>query len=173
MTAIGEDISAGIRTDRRNSIILEGFSDYLWLNSMKILLNIEEVLYFIPAVGASQTVHVGSILFGWGLDPIFILDNDEAGNNAKKKLVEKLQIQESQIIQIPKNETGVIENLFSIDDFEKYANFRKDLSKTLLAQQFLNNVKKGDIQAEDLDQTSIVNFQEVFDSIMEILNIEK
>jgi len=165
LTAIGEDLSVGIKADKKNSIVVEGYSDYLWLTSFRELLGIREELNFVPAVGADSLVHVGSILFGWGLDPIFILDNDEKGRRVKEKLKEKLSINEERIIFVPENKEGSIEDLFSKEDFKKYIEINADYSNVLLATQFYQKVGKREIKLSDFSVETRDNFQKLFEKL--------
>jgi len=169
LTAIGEDLLGGIRVDKKNSIVVEGYSDYLWLTGFRKLLGIQEELNFVPAVGAGSSVHVGSILFGWGLDPIFILDNDENGGHAKKKLEEKLSISEERIIFVPENKAGSIEDLFSENDFKKYIEVNANYSKVLLAIQFCQKVEKGEIKLSDFSEETRSNFQKLFQKLEKLV----
>lgn len=170
LTAIGEDLSAGIRVDKKNSIVVEGYSDYLWLVAFKKLLNIDEELNFVPAVGADSSLHVGSILFGWGLDPIFILDNDEKGKGVKRKLREKLGISEERIIFVPENKKGCIEDMFSKEDYAKYV-MRNKNSKTLLATLFYQRVERGEIKPQDLTEETKDNFKKLFQKLIQLTKI--
>lgn len=169
LTAIGEDLSVGIRVDRKNSIVVEGYSDYLWLMAWKNLLNIDEELNFIPAVGAGSTVHVGSILFGWGLDPVFVLDNDQQGKEAKKKLEKKLYIESKKILLIPFDKDGEIEDLYS-DEEKKKLGIASDNKKsnTIIAYQFLQQVEKKEIKIENFPKAR-ENFKKLFERLINII----
>ena len=185
LTAIGDDISAGIRLDKKNSIIVEGFSDYLWFKAFKKLLNIKEDLSFIPSVGADKIVYIASILMGWGVDPIVVLDNDKKGRDVgNKKLKKKLNMDDSRIIFVPMHKSeGEIEDLFSEKDKMKYLkdlidvkkknNSEKEKSKTIIAKEFLDKVNKGEITKKDLDKETINNFSEVFNELLRIIKKEK
>ncbi len=162
LTAIGEDLSVGIKADKGNSIVVEGYSDYLWVTAFRKLLDIQAELNFVPAVGADSSVHVGSILFGWGLDPIFILDNDEKGQRVKRKLKEKLSISEDRIIFVPEDRVGSIENLFSEEDFKKHIGLNTDYSKVLLATHFYQKVEERKIKLSDFSEETKYNFQTLF-----------
>jgi len=170
LTAIGEDLSVGIRTDKKNSVVLEGFSDYLYLSAFKKLLDEGHDINFIPATGGDTPVYIGSILFGWGLDPIFVLDNDSAGRKVKKKLRKKLSIPEKNIILIPHNGTGAIENLFSEKDCKSLIT-RPDNSfgKVLLAKKFLNEVEKGKIKKSNLSDETKQNFIHLFHGLKKLI----
>ena len=165
LTAIGEDLSLGIRVDKKNSIVVEGFSDYIWLMAMKKVLSIRNEFYIIPSVGASATPYVGAILFGWGLEPIFILDNDRAGKDAKKKLKKKLAIDETRIILVPEKKEGSIESLFVNENFIPAEN----MDKILTAKQFYEKVKDKTMNANNLTEETKANFRELFNKINELL----
>lgn len=170
LTAIGEDLTSGIRVDRPNSIILEGYSDYLWLSSFRKLLNISKQMDFVPAVGADGEVHVGAILFGWGLSPIFLLDNDQKGKSTKKKLVEALAIDEDKIVFVSDTDGNEIEDLFSARDKERYATYSRDASKFILATQFYNKIKSEKITLSDIEETTKENFTQLFSKIGETMD---
>ena len=159
LTAIGEDLSVGIRVDKKNSIVVEGYSDYLWLVSWKNLLNIDGELNFIPAVGGGSTVHVGSILFGWGLDPIFVLDNDQQGKEARKKLEKELGIESERILLIPFDKDGEIEDLYSDEEKKKLG---------ITSHQFLQQVERKEIKTEDFLEAR-ENFKELFERLINIV----
>lgn len=172
LTAIGEDLSGGLKVDKKHSIVLEGYSDYLWLISFKKLLSIKDELNFVPSVGAGSIPHVGSILFGWGLDPIFILDNDSSGKATKQKLTKSLSIDENRIVDVPFDKKGCIEDLFSEEDRNKYTNYRKTdkKSKVLQATEFHQGVETGAIKPSNLSDETRVNFEKVFIKLRNVLN---
>lgn len=170
LTAIGEDLSIGIKTDKKNSIIVEGYSDYLYLLAFKKLLNIKNELNFVPATGGDTPIYVGSILFGWGLDPVFVLDNDRQGKNVRKKLQERLAIEDKKIILIPDEKEGSIENLFSEEDFKKYINDKNsNYGKVLLALQFFQRVENEEIKSSGLSEETYKNFQNLFKKLNEVM----
>lgn len=170
LTAIGEDLSSGIKVDKINSVITEGYSDYLWLLSFKKLLNRNDELDLIPATGGDSPIYVGSILFGWRLDPIFILDNDKQGKTLKEKLKKKLSIREEKMLSVPMDSSGEIENLFSNRDYKKYADHENlGRSKVLLATQFYNGVEKEELTLSDLDEQTKNNFGKVLDKLKEMI----
>jgi len=173
LTAIGEDLSVGIRVDKKNSVVVEGYSDYLYLTTFKNLLNIQTELNFVPSVGADNVVHVGAVLFGWGLDPIFVLDNDDKGNRIKGKLEEKLSIDKERTILIPENEEGSIEDLFSKEDFLKYIESNiQTHSKVLTATRFYQEVENGKIKISDITDETKQNFKYLFERLNELVKNE-
>lgn len=174
LTAIGEDLSVGIKVDKKNSIVVEGYSDYLYLTSFKNSLNIQNEMNFIPSVGADNVNNIGSILFGWRLNPIFILDNDKKGRQISKKLKEKLFIEKERIILLPENKEGSIEDLFSENDAKKYIepNIQAH-SKVLAAIQFYQDFENKKILTSDLTSDTIKNFENIFNNINNLTKIDK
>lgn len=87
LTAIGEDLSQGIRVTIKNSFIVEGISDYYYLHAFKKLFKFETEMNIVPGCGDNIPA-IASILFGWGLDPYFILDSDsqKITNKLKKTI---------------------------------------------------------------------------------------
>lgn len=165
LTAIGEDYSSGIKMDKANSVVVEGFSDYLWLKSLHTLLGLNNNINIIPSVGAGSVIHVGCILFGWSLNPFFILDNDMEGRKTKIKLIKELCIQEENIFLVP-DEEGTIEKMFSPNDYKKYADFKNsEYSKVILATKFYDSIKKGEISKSNLTDETIDSFRNLFEEI--------
>lgn len=172
LTAIGEDLTVGIRVDQKNSIVVEGYSDYIYLNIFRKLLNIEEELYFIPVTGGDSPLYVGSILLGWGLDPIFVLDNDNQGKRIKRKLIEKLAISRERIILSPENIEGSIENLFSAEDYSKFVSTEGSKhGKVLLAHMFGQKIERKEIKLPDFSEETIENFVNLFGRLRDSIHI--
>ena len=179
LTAIGEDLSQGIKLDKNNSFIVEGISDYYYLHAFKKLIGSDIELNIVPGCGDNIPA-IASILFGWGLNPYFILDSDKP--KLRNKLHKKLAIPVGSIITVL-DERGTIENIFSEDDFKKFVldNEDADLSKSfiqhikenggkeLVAKQFLEKIENGDIKKEDLSKSTNQNIEIVFEKISELL----
>ena len=118
-------------------------------------------------MGGGSTVHVGSILFGWGLDPIFVLDNDQQGKEARKKLEKELGIESERILLIPFDKDGEIEDLYS-DEEKKKLGITSKKSKTIIAHQFLQQVERKEIKTEDFLEAR-ENFKELFERLINIV----
>jgi len=182
LTAIGEDVSIGIKTDKKNSVVVEGISDYFYLYSFKKIINHNKDINVVPCTGGKTPIYVGSILFGWGINPIFCLDSDKSGEEIKKELQEKLGIDEKQIIKvIPSG--GAIEDIFTKEDFKKHileaendykvsnSRYIKDNKndKVLLAKKFYEMVEKGDISRDKLDDETIQNIKYIFERLDSVI----
>lgn len=179
LTAIGDDLSQGIRVDKKNSFVVEGISDYYYIQAFKILFGMDEELNIIPGCGNNLPA-IGGILFGWCLEPKFILDTDT--KTIQKKLKEKLSIEEESIIPIL-DKKGMIEEIFSEDDFKKYVvdDESADLSKgyikvikangnkELLSRKFFEAAKSKEIKKDDLTQETTENISKLLERIKAVL----
>jgi predicted ATP-dependent endonuclease of OLD family len=121
LAAIGLDIREQLGFAKPLNIILEGITDYYYLQGFCALLRSDLLARanLFPATGAFSTMPLVSLSIGWGLKWIVLLDHDEQGNAAAQKLKQELLIDSWRIIQ-PENAKG-IEDLFSNSDFLKLA----------------------------------------------------
>lgn len=180
ITAIGLDLSRSLTFCNGLNVLVEGITDYYYLQTMRRYLadqiSIKDI-QFIPSVGASQITHLASLLIGWGLDFKVILDKDKAGKDASDNL-KLLDISEENgdIIYVSNKERHAIEDLFSKDDFRAYlldyhpgiplnsiaANDPK-VKKYVLAKEFSRKVDAGEVT---LSQETIDNFLNLFKKLL-------
>lgn len=189
MTAIGLDLSKSFGAFGEHNIIVEGISDYYYLESMKKYINYNgesDILRFIPSIGASQIDKLASLLIGWGVNFKVLLDNDNAGNNEKKELEQKLFLSEEQMVFVSDNPGFAIEDLFSREDFLKYimpdlkiseqekrlnnSRLFKGKSKALFAKMFKEQLQKE----PDIKFTSqtVDNFTVLFQKLYGVNDVE-
>ncbi|AFU17513.1 ATP-dependent endonuclease of the OLD family-like protein (plasmid) [Bacillus thuringiensis MC28] len=179
ITAIGLDLSGTFGTFGKYNTIVEGISDYFYLECMKNYVdNIEEFgeMRFIPSVGASNIKNLASLLKGWGVDFKVLLDNDKAGRDEQKLIKKKLTLSDEQLIFVSEKPECAIEDLFSREDFLQYvmpdfevpeqdrelknSSLFKGKSKALFAKMFKEKLQKE----TDIKFTSqtIDNFTNLF-----------
>uniref|UniRef100_A9A6W0 ATP-dependent endonuclease of the OLD family-like protein n=1 Tax=Methanococcus maripaludis (strain C6 / ATCC BAA-1332) TaxID=444158 RepID=A9A6W0_METM6 len=183
LTAIGENMAGGLRADKKNSFIVEGITDYLYIQAFKKLAKPKMDFEMVPGCG-KNIASIASILVGWKLDPFFIFDNDKDGKGYKTELIKKLLIQEDKFFFISDQDGHTVENVLAEKDFKKLVlkdeniefnnclqEYLKGLnkSKTILAQNFLTNVENGEIKKGDLSKESLNNIQRIFKWISEQL----
>lgn len=123
ITAVGLDLSGAFGTFGEHNTIVEGISDYYYLECMKKYVdNIGRLgeMRFIPSIGVSKIDKLASLLIGWGADFKVLLDNDKAGRDEKKELEQKLMLSSDQLIFVSEESGYAIEDLFSREDFLKY-----------------------------------------------------
>ena len=183
ITAIGLDLASEFSIAGKKNVLLEGISDYFYLQALRKSTNTNEV-NFIPCVGAPRISQLVSLLIGWDLEFLVVLDNDSQGKRTAKELREKLLIQESRIIFISEKNNFSTEDLFTHDDFNNFvlqdeesknldsdtlnSKFLKDkkLDKVLLAKKFFEAMNNGESKIK-LSEETLGVFRKVFRKIEE------
>ena len=90
--ALGMDASQSLLFARRN-LVVEGVNDYWILTELSNLLQrdgkkgLPEDVRVTPGAGASQAVHVTTLMIGQNLSVVALFDSDNAGRDARDKLV--------------------------------------------------------------------------------------
>jgi len=177
ITAIGLDLSKGIEFASKWNILLEGVSDYHYLQSILEYLQKTEKyefpndeIRFIPSIGHTQISHILSILHGWGLGYVVLLD--KKGTNRTYKVMKKDGIDDDLIMFVSNKPNESIEDLFTKTDTDKYKikdfeNKKDSLSKSIISKQFAEDTNK---QSFTLNKTTITNFRNIFDKIKQKIN---
>ncbi len=181
ITKIGLDLSSGFSIVGKKNVLLEGISDYYFLQALRKSTNTNEV-NFIPCVGASRISQLVSLLIGWDLGFWAVLDNDSQGNKTAKELREKLLIEDNRIIFISEENNYSTEDLFTQDDFNNFvlkdeesknedsktlnSKFLKNqqLDKVLLAKKFFETMNGGESDIK-LSKETLRVFGKVFEKI--------
>ena len=189
ITKMGFDISKA-NFIREKNILVEGISDYYYIQAFKKLFNYNDFfknISIVPAVGASQVPQLASFCIGWGLEYVALFDNDTEGKRFYNEIVKNLDDKAS-VSYICEQENCAIEDLFTKKDFNnfvlKYADttnstetqnskFLKEnsIEKPLIAKLFYDNINK--IKKNSLDEQTIENFEILFEFVFEKLNIKK
>ncbi|HDR7958963.1 AAA family ATPase [Bacillus sp. FSL L8-0642] len=180
ITAIGLDLSGSFGTFGEYNTIVEGISDYFYLECMKKYIgdiNSFGEMRFIPSIGASQIDKLASLLIGWGVKFKVLLDNDNAGKTEKKELEQKLSLSEEQLVFVSDEPGFAIEDLFSREDFLAYVApglkiAEKDEGlknssllkgkKALVAKMFKERLQKEEVT---FTSQTIDNFTNVFQKL--------
>ncbi|MEK6304230.1 MAG: AAA family ATPase [Acidobacteriota bacterium] len=120
--AIGLDIGAGLSATKKYNVVVEGITDYYYLQALRQVVAHEfDDFSIIPSTGADNIPQISSILYGWGLRFVVVFDNDREGAKVTKRLRNSLGLEDGQIILIPGAEgESSIEDLFTPDDFNNY-----------------------------------------------------
>lgn len=179
VTAIGLDISKGFSIVGKKNVLLEGISDYYFMQALGKDTKTNKA-NFIPCVGAQKIPQLVSLLIGWDLEFLVVLDKDSQGKKIAKELEQKLSIEQDRIIFISEENEFSIEDLFTHDDFNSYvleemknedattsnSKFLKEnkLDKVLLAKKFFEKMKHGTLNGK-LSQETISAFRKVFGKI--------
>lgn len=81
LTSIGYELTMSIQVgDQKNNLITEGISDYYFLQGMAKLFKEKMDYLIIPSSSADKINYIASILIGWGLNTIALVDSDTKEN---------------------------------------------------------------------------------------------
>ncbi|WP_157336259.1 AAA family ATPase [Paenibacillus lutrae] len=177
ITAIGYDLSTGISLNSDLNVIVEGISDYYYLQAVKSFIELKTRFTIIPSIGVDQIPNIASILFGWGVPFVCLLDNDQQGRSVSRKLT-RFGYEENREFMFISDKKLIIEDLFSTNDFyehillepkpENQSESNSSLSatggKVLLARRFFDRISSKQ-ENISLDVTTIKNFQALFHKI--------
>lgn len=183
VTAIGLDLSNSFSIVGKKNILLEGISDYYFLQAFRHCSEMEDIS-LIPSTGATNIPQLVSLLIGWGLEFLVVLDNDREGIRVADELKDKLMVRESRIVFVSEQEECSIEDLFTHEDFNEFvldgtvankdpeiknSKFLKNKgpNKVLLAKKFFEKIDKirKDGKEIELSSPTLNNFQRVFEKI--------
>lgn len=178
LTSIGYELTMSIHVgDQKNNLITEGISDYYFLQGMAKILNKNIEYLIIPSSSADKINYIASILIGWGLNTIALLDTDQKG----KKKEEELNPLVDKCIHISSKPNLSIEDLFSKEDYcikilelneikeALNSKTKKDLKidEVLKAKQFCEKAQRGEI---NLSEVSKSNFKQLLEGIEQEFN---
>lgn len=168
ITAIGLDITKGLTFPNKQNIIIEGVSDYYYLQGMLHYLKKNESyvfpddLIFVPCVGNTKVGTVASLLHAYNLHYKILLDTK--GSTKTKNSLLSDGINEEQIISVGKKQNDSIEDLFNLEDQKQFDIFGGQGSKTLISRKFYDKItdKKSQIK---LSKDTCDHFKELLDQI--------
>jgi ABC-type cobalamin/Fe3+-siderophores transport system ATPase subunit len=181
---IGADLGSQAVIERTNNVILEEPSGFYYLMSFLLLTGEKHKVNFLPATGVTNVRTFVNLFLGWGLDFLVIVDEDAEGTGQVKLIQESVyggDTAESakHLMQI-KGCEGV-EDIFTKGDFKKYvlkdakltftdnnSKYLKTtkLSKPLLAIDFYQRVKDGELTLTDLATTTQKDIKALVDDII-------
>ena len=190
ITKMGFNISKANLIKEKN-ILLEGISDYYYLQAFKKILEYDDILKnvsMIPSVGASQLPQLAALCVGWGLKYVALFDKDTEGiRNAE--IIRKNLGEFASVSHSCDEEDCAIEDLFSENDFNKFIlkNIDKhkdddaisnskylkgnNIDKVLVAKLFFDSARK--IKTRNLEKTTVDNFKTLYANVFTALNIKR
>ena len=168
ITAIGLDLTKGFALPNNKNIIVEGISDYYYLQAMINYLKINEGysfpddITFIPCVGNTNEGSVASLLHGYGLRYKILLDRK--GTEKTRNALIRDGIDVENIVEVGKNSAESIEDLFDLEDQKIYGISNNDSSKALTSKKFYEQIILNN-ENKILSKSTISNFQNLLDEI--------
>lgn len=177
VAAIGKDLGKGFDLVAKKNVLLEGISDYYYLSALRDKTDFKsgQDIKLIPMSGVFKIEYMASLMFGWGLDFVVVMDRDGNSNQEYKVLTEELNIPKDKIFQIEGGKA--IEDMFTQDDFKKLvlqdttqaipigtanSDYINKNQKVVLAQKFFETYNQSWLT---LEQDSKDRFKKIFDFI--------
>lgn len=152
-------------------VVVEGVTDYYWYKAMFTLVGHSGNVTFIPSTGADQVPNIFAILYGWGVNPKALVDDDVQGTTAYNKIRTKIlpTMDDSQLAKVISKNAGFkgVEDTLSKDEFRAFATSVVTIddarsnhenagsSKELLGRTLLDAVEAGDITVSSLSDETI------------------
>lgn len=182
-TAIGLDLANDFSNFGKCNVLLEGISDYYYLQKLAPACLPKEYcedVKIIGCVGATKIDLLVSIMIGWGLEFIVILDNDQRGHKTRRDLI-RSSIDDRRIIYVTDVIGGAVEDVLTREEFNQYvleeeqinpdpdvpnSRFVKEqkLDKAVLAKNFF---ERKDIP-EGLSPETCGRFEMLFKQVIQI-----
>ena len=175
LTSIGCELTMSIHVgNQKNNLITEGISDYYYLQGMAKLLNIKFDYHIIPSSSADKINYIASILIGWGLNTIALIDSDKKGKEKEKELKPLVD----KCIFVSEKENESVEDLFTKEEYCKLileldsicdcknSKVKKEIQidEILKAKQFIDKVNNNEIIISDITKE---RFKRLFTKIKE------
>lgn len=169
LTSIGLELNTEIHSlDKLNNIVVEGPSDFYYLQAIKNIIEIKDI-NFIFGGGSTKMPFVGTILSGWGTKVLYLFDNDQGKKQGEKTLKNDWFVTDDEILSVIENK-GSIEDIWSINFFKENvlnnseleynisnSEFTKkhSLDKVLIAKLFLSKSRTSKIKLDKESKTNI------------------
>ena len=169
INAIGYNMSLALGPNYSNkNIIVEGITDYFYLNSYILQKGIKDY-NIIAGVGADNIPAISSILYGWGCDFVVLLDQDTKGRSIYDKIKDTHQPYLDKIVfadakTYDKTQKFEIEDIFYEDDKKSLGINSKDYNsnKYYYAMTCYELVKNNEYIFNDATNNK---FEELFNAI--------
>lgn len=186
-TLMGTRISGQQIVQNRNNVIIEDIPTYYYLTTFFKLMNIKTEVYFLPATDVSNIPTLVNILLGWKLDFVVLVDDDSEGNKIYSELRKNIFWKDEdkalkKLLMIEHCKS--IEDVFSTIDFKKHVIKKRvgitesnseyieenNLSRPILASQFMSAVDAKQITFNDFDDESQRNIKNLVEKITNALD---
>ncbi len=166
------------------NIIVEDVITYYYLSHLAKFVPGGNNLHFIPATGLQSVIILINILAGWKLGHGVLLFGSEKEGFIKTLEEDTLLKDTNKTVKLFSN-YNLIEDIFSAIDFKKYVLFKRigiidknsdyilinNLSRNVLATNFVNKVNDAKLTLSDFDETSQENIKELFREVLTLIKI--
>lgn len=154
----------------RKNMIVEGISDYFYLQGYYKCKGIKNIPNIIPSTGGNNIPSIASILFGWNCDFNIVLDQDDKGHSVYDSINDSHQPFLDKLIFIDGNTKKIvdkdfeIENLFSNSDREKFGISSSDYLEHKYNYSY-NTYNRILLEEDTYDEDTIKNFEKIINVI--------
>ena len=178
--ALGLEVASPFSLAKKDNVIVEGISDFHYLQAMKKLLKKQYDIGILPSMGSPNCHLLMELCIGWGINWVIIFDDKGAVkdyNKIKKFFFNDNEDQTHTRILRLKDCDG-IEDMFTIKDMKlvnadsTFSSDRKNSEavsenggKELYARLFYEKVVCGEITLDKISPTATKNFEKVFQFI--------
>ncbi len=170
---------------KNNNVIIEDTITYYYINTFARLLDFKDA-FFLPATGISNIPILANILIGWKLDFIILTTDNDETKKIREELKRTFFVRSEDYTKdrlITLKGFGIIEDMFSAIDFKKYILHKRigitesiseyietnDLSRTILASEFVAHIQDENVKFSDFDNVTQKNFKTLFDKLRTFL----
>ena len=173
-TLMGTKLSDHQFIPKKNNLVVEDIITFHYLRTIFSLIEFHKDIFFLPATDVLNVPTLVNLLTGWKFDFVILLDDDDSGNIVYNDLKVNLfqnsnKLAGRKIIKFD-NKLG-IEDLFSRNDFRNFILRQKvnisgsnleyieknNLSRNLLASNFVLHVQNTKIKFDDFDEETREN----------------
>ncbi|MES2764569.1 MAG: AAA family ATPase [Bacteroidota bacterium] len=186
--ALGLEIASPFSVAKKKNVILEGISDFNYIQAMKKLIGKNYDIGFLPSMGASNVHLLMELCIGWGLDWAIIFDDKGATkdfNKIRKNFFnDNDELARQKIYRITNCEG--IEDAFTSEDMRlvnpeaKFSSEKKNSDlvseyggKELYSRLFYEKVLNEEITKKQISQAAMRNFEDIFNFIEISLDLTK
>lgn len=167
---------------KKNNVILEDIATFYYMKALTDMKNFEKQVFYLPATGTSNIKNLVNLLLGWGIDFLVLTGANKEGDELIHDLTKFLFANDEEkankkLVQL--NHFKNIEDMFSTIDFKKYVLHKRigipesnseyikynNLSRSILASNFMREVKDLKLKWSDLDEETRSNFSNLFDEL--------
>ncbi len=174
---MGEKLNEQQFIQKENNVILEDIATYYYLTAITKMAGLKTKVYFIPASDIYHVTTLTNLLLGWQLNFIVIIGNNSQGAEIyeyfKHHLFQDDDNKTNQNILLLDKGQKQIEDIFSTIDFKKFILDKRvgitesnsdyinnnNLSRSILAADFLSKTEKKNLRFEDFDEETQKNLK--------------
>src|SRR6056297_649738 len=185
---MGERLNEQQFIQKENNVILEDIATYYYLTAIAKITGLKSKVYFLPASDIYHVTTLTNLLLGWKLGFIVILGNNKQGveiyKHFKHHLFQDDEDKTNKNIMLLNKGQKHIEDIFSTIDFKKHILNKRvgitesnsdyiknnNLSRSILASDFLSRTENKKLSIEDFDDETQKNLNTLVSSLDKMLN---